>query len=113
ANPVKGISRYPETPRPRRLHRDNYLELTSALRDARITPSAKAVIRILIYGGFRLGEVLALRWTDVDLTGAKIALRDTKTGPRTAYGNPAVMGVISGLPRTSEWVFPSSKDSTK
>jgi integrase len=41
-----------------------------------------AAIRLLLFTGARAGEVLGLRWDEVDLEAGQAALRDSKTGPR-------------------------------
>ena len=43
---------------------------------------AAAALRLLMLTGSRLGEILTLRWDDVDRNAAELRLRDAKTGAR-------------------------------
>jgi integrase len=90
-NPVKGIQRYADGQRERRLlydpdniKRDNeYAMLGAALRKAKqedIWPAAVAVVRFLAFTGWRSGEALGLRWKDIDVVRHVASLPDTKTG---------------------------------
>jgi len=51
-------------------------------RRTRLSPHAVAAIRLLLFTGCRLREVLHLRWEDVDFESAHILLPDSKTGRR-------------------------------
>jgi integrase len=65
-NPCKGIERNREYERRRYLSGDELAKLTVALQGARDQQSANA-IRLLLLTGARRGEVLGMRWADVDL----------------------------------------------
>ena len=71
-------------------------------------PSAIAAIRLLMLTGCRKGEVLALRWTGVDLDAGELRLPDAKSGPRAVQLPPPAVRLLEGLPRRagSPWVFP-------
>ena len=58
----------------------------------------------------RKGEILTLRWTDVDLEAAEIHLGDAKTGPRAVQLPPTAAGLLEALPRRkdSPRVFPGN-----
>ena len=58
------------------------------------TPAAIAAIRLLILTGCRRGEILGLRWEDVDLESRELRLPDTKTGPRTVPLSPAAVQLL-------------------
>ena len=54
-------------------------------------PEWRLLIRFIAYTGLRIGEVVALRWSDVDLAGGRIHVsrrlyRDTYDAPKSAYG---------------------------
>ena len=75
------------------------------------TPEAIAAIRLLILTGCRRGEILGLRWEEVDLEARELRLQDTKTGPRVVPLSPAAVRLLAGLPRSGgcEWVIPGRK----
>jgi integrase len=82
-NPVHGSQRFADTKRERRLSNEEYAALGEALRkadEAHIWPAAVAAVRFLALTGWRRGEALGLRWSDVDLSRSTALLGDTKTG---------------------------------
>ena len=88
-----------------------YPRLGRALKDAeakgRIWPPAVAAIRLLLLTGCRRGEILGLRWDDVDRTAGDLRLRDAKAGPRMVPLTKPVLRVLDGVPRKPEnpWVI--------
>jgi integrase len=82
-NPVHGVVRYADGRRERRLSDTEYAALGAALREAEtagIWPAAIAVARFLTLTGWRSGEALALRRSEVDLARRTATLADSKTG---------------------------------
>ena len=77
-------------------------------------PVAVAAIRLLILTGCRRGEILALRWQDVDLERGYLRLTDTKTGRSVRPLGAAAADILASLPRDdgSPFVFPGSKPGT-
>jgi integrase len=67
-NPVRGIERNKEYLRRRYLSSDELVRLTTALAKHPDEQTAD-IIRLLLLTGARRGEVLGMRWADVDLTG--------------------------------------------
>jgi integrase len=83
-NPVRGIARPADGRRDRRLGEDEYARLGAGLRVATdVWPPAVAAVRFLAFSGWRRGEVLGLRWDEIDLTRRIATLPDTKTGHST------------------------------
>src|SRR5215831_21360673 len=69
-NPVHGVMRPADGRRHRRLTDAEYEALGSALRAADtvgIWPAAIAASRFLALTGWRSGEAIALRWSEIDL----------------------------------------------
>ena len=64
---------------------------------------------MLLLTGCRKGEIVSLRWREVE--GDTLNLADSKTGPRKVFLNTPARAVIERQPRTdSPFVFPSPRD---
>lgn len=113
-NPVRGVVRFADGKRERRLSESEYKALGIALRKAgleNIWPSAVAATRFLALTGWRSGEVLALRWRDLDLSRRTASLPDTKTGRSVRPLSRAACSLVNDLVRfkDSELVFPATR----
>ncbi|MDE0521208.1 MAG: hypothetical protein OXH79_04550 [Boseongicola sp.] len=93
-NPARGVRRNRRRPMTRFLSREEVRRLHDALDAAsRRDPGQRQqadVIRLLLLTGARLGEILNLRWSEVD--GGVLALADSKTGPKKVHLNPQARG---------------------
>ena len=70
------------------------------------------IVRLLLLTGCRKGEMVRLKWSEVD--GAVLKLAETKTGPRTVWLSEAARAILAHQPRTaSPYVFPSPKDPAR
>ena len=70
------------------------------------------VIRLLLLTGCRRGEILTLRWQDID--GDTLNLVDAKTGPRRVFLNAPARAILERQPRLGRaYVFPSPVDSKR
>jgi len=109
-NPVHGVDRYAYEQRQRRLSDTEYEALGRALRSMPKTawPGAVAAATFLALTGWRRGEMLALRWSEVDLVTRTARLADTKTGYSLRPLSHAAIDVLRGLPILGELVFPAS-----
>jgi integrase len=114
-NPVRGVTLFADRKRERRLSDDEYDNLGQALREAEKTlwPAAVAAARFIALTGFRRGEVLSLKWSEVDLARRTATLADTKTGRSIRPLSHAACDVLRGLPRTSGLVFPASRGDAR
>ena len=73
-------------------------------------PVASAYLQTLLLTGGRPSEILHIRWTDVDFKWNQLTIGDKYEGRRTIPLTRYVASLMSGLPRTSEWVFAGRKD---
>jgi integrase len=109
---VRGLMRFADGKRERRLSDDEYMALGTALRNAEgasIWPPAIAVARFLALTGWRSGEALGLRWEEVDLARRTASLADTKTGRSVRPLSRAACDVLRGLTRSNGLVFSATR----
>jgi integrase len=103
SNPCRHIKRYKEKKRKRYLNYDELERLGRVLEqveaDGSAFPPAVAAIRLLIFTGARLSEILHLRWEDVDLQKGLLLLPDSKTGAKQIFLNEAAILLLRGIPR--------------
>ena len=111
SNPCRHVDRYPERKMERFLSADELARLGQALTEAERTRTEKnsviAAVRLLVFTGARLGEILGLRWEYVDTERACLRLPDSKSGPKTIHLNAPALEVLAGIERESgsPWVI--------
>lgn len=66
-----------------------------------------ACLQMMLLTGARPGEVLSLRWEDVNTQWKGISIRDKVEGEREIPATPYMLHLLSSLPRRNEWVFSS------
>jgi integrase len=96
--------------RERRLRDDEYAALGAALTtatDDAIWAPGVAAIQFMLVTEWRRGEVLGLRWSEVDLARRTANLADTKTGASMRAIAEAGCMVLRAMPRGGEMVFPA------
>jgi integrase len=111
-NPARRVERYNESRRERFLSPDELQRVGDALARAeagrtltpggsvdRISPYAAAALRLLLFTGCRLSEILGLRWEHVDFGRGLLFLPDSKTGRKTIVLNAAAAAILADLPR--------------
>ena len=119
SNPCRSVHRYKEERRARFLSPDEVRCLGRVLNEAESQGGswvyAVAAVRLLILTGCRLGEVLYLRWDDVDHTAKELRIRDGKTGPRSVPLTPTVVDVLATVPRIHDnpWVIAATRRGTR
>ena len=68
-----------------------------------------AYLQTLLLTGARPGEVLALRWNDLNTQWRGLTIRDKVEGERVIPLTPYVWHLLAALPRRNEFVFASSR----
>jgi integrase len=131
-NPCRGIEYFPEEGRERYLTTLELAQIGEAIREAEtiglpytvdgtkptakhapkeanrrtvIGPHAAAALRLLIFTGARLREILHLRWEHVDFERGLLLLPTSKTGKKTIVLNAPALAILSTLPRSGEYVI--------
>jgi integrase len=131
-NPARGVDKFKESRRERFLTGEELERLGNAIREAestgipwmvdetkpttkhvpksaqmtRINPSASAALRLLLFTGCRLREILHLRWDHVDVERGCLFLPDSKTGRKTVVLNAPALAVLNALERVGPYVVP-------
>jgi integrase len=135
-NPAKAIDKFREEGRERFLTSDELQRLGAVLREAetvglpwavdetkatakhapksenrreQYSPHVTGAIRLLLFTGCRLREILHLRWQDVDFERGLLFLPTSKTGRKTVVLNAPALAVLSALPRAGSYVIASMR----
>jgi integrase len=110
-NPVRGVERHADGRRDRRVTEAEYERLGEALRTMpeNVWPIAVAAAHFLAVTGWRRGEMLALKWTEIDLAARTARLSDTKTGASMRPLSRESCEILRSLPRMGGLVFPSGR----
>lgn len=132
-NPSQRIEKFKERRRERFLTGEELERLGSAIREAetigipwevdekapnarhlakaerrftKIGPFTAAAVRLLLFTGCRLREILNLRWEYVDVERGVLFLPDSKNGRKTVILNAPALTVLTGLKRVGPYVIP-------
>jgi integrase len=115
SNPCRHVKKFPERNRERFLTRDELVRLGEALAEAeasgRESPAAIAALRLLLFTGCRVSEILGLRWAHVDFERGCLRLPESKTGAKVVHLAAPALKVLQGVPRRGRnpYVFRSSR----
>lgn len=114
-NPATGVKRPADQKRKRRLSAEEYVAVGRALRAVEADEAerwqAVAGVQLLALTGCRLGEIVKLRWSEVDSAGPCLRLEDTKEGASVRPIGKAVADLLVSLPRVpgSPYVLPAAR----
>lgn len=111
SNPCRKIQRFEEKSRERFLSEKEFAKLSDVLAEAengpiavkgrvrpvKINQQAVYTIRLLIFTGARVSEILGLRWEWINWELKRAELPDSKTGKKYLYLPPAALEVLHGL----------------
>lgn len=88
-NPAAGVSTPRKTPRRQKYLTPDQVEDLATACDARQAGSG-TLVRFLAWTGLRWGEVVALRWENVNLERRRVRVREsaTEVGGRIVFGQP-------------------------
>ena len=75
-------------------------------------PIIAACLQMMLLTGARPGEVLALRWEDVNTQWKGICIRDKVDGTREIPATPYMLHLLAALPRRNEWIFSTPTSAT-
>ena len=105
-NPCRGVQRYRENRRERYLSEGELTRLGQVLAEAERAgtqlPAVILAIRLLVLTGARLGEVLGLQWSHVDLDRGVLRLPDSKTGAKVIVLGRAATELLAAAPLRAE-----------
>jgi integrase/biotin carboxyl carrier protein len=76
-------------------------------------PVISAYLQTLLLTGARPGEVIAMRWDDLNTKWKGITIRDKIEGERVIPLTPFVAQLLATLPRRNEWVFSTGNSASK
>ena len=100
-NPRRHIRKYSETKRERYYSSDELRAIGRTLCEMEAEhielPSAIAAVRLLLFTGCRLNEVMTLQWQHVDLLNFALRLPESKTGTKVVNLGQAAVAVIEQI----------------
>jgi integrase len=74
-------------------------------------PIMSACLQTMLLTGARPGEVLEMRWEDVNVKWKGITILDKVEGEREIPLSPYLESLLAALPRRNKWVFAGVKDA--
>jgi len=104
SNPCRLVKRFAERTRERFYTEAELARIGEAVtaleREGKILPGCATAIRMAALTGCRMGEVLALHWTDVDLERGALTIREAKAGGRVHVIGAPTVALLSSLDRS-------------
>jgi len=127
SNPCRHVEKYREQKRRRFLSPEELARLGAVLAKAeagepakgdrdfvRLPPAAISAIRLIIFTGARLGEILTAKWEYVNRELSALLLPDSKTGFKSIPLNAPARAVLDSLPVLDRnlYLIPGLKQGT-
>lgn len=118
SNPCRGIKKYPEKKKERFLTWEELEKLDEIIKQQETlnttSPYSLSAIRMLMYTGCRLSEILTLQWADVFIDEGYLHLKDSKTGERKVPLNDSAKSILANLKveKGNPYVFVGEKPGT-
>jgi integrase len=113
-NPLAQLSIMGADPRRERRLRDGELARLLAAAKGSRNRYLVPIILFALVTGMRRGEILALKWRDIDRTARSLLIPSSKNGyPRVIPLLPEAIQVIAQLPRSGERVFPVAANALR
>jgi integrase len=117
SNPTRHVEKFKEHNRQRYLLPEELSRLSNVLNDADRTamemPSAVNAIRLLIFTGCRMSEILTLKWEWVNFDRRCLELPDSKTDAKTVFLNAPALDLLRSMHDDAnagtEFVIPGRK----
>ena len=100
-NPARGIKKPPVRKMQRFLSEAEFVRLAAELDTEERTsgnPFAVAAIRLLALTGARRGEIIGLKWRNVDFERRMLLLDDSKTREKSIFLSAPAAAILAGLP---------------
>ncbi|WP_417461137.1 tyrosine-type recombinase/integrase [Kordiimonas sp.] len=119
SNPCLHVKKFPEKKRERFLAPEEYAALGKTLNEIEIdgteTKSSINAIRLLMFTGCRLGEIMTLKWDYVDMRAREFRLPDSKTGAKIVHFGQAVADMLKKIERVegNPWVITGKKEGAR
>jgi integrase len=102
SNPCRHVEKFAERKRERMLSPAELARLGDALASYEGSPYVVAAVKLLVFTGARLSEVLGLCWEWIDFDRGEARLPDSKTGAKTLHLPPPALAVLAELPRLDD-----------
>jgi integrase len=115
SNPCRHIDKNKEKSRERFLSAEELARLGDALATAEtaglVDWRSVSLVRLLLFTGARLSEILTLRWDWIDLSTGIARLPDSKTGAKNLFLSAPALELLAGLPRVAAnpYVLPGDR----
>jgi integrase len=128
-NPASGVRLFKEEGKERFLSAEELARLGETLREAetaglswvadapyprhtprlenritKISPHVTAAVRLLLFTGCRLREILHLKWSQIDFDRQMLFLPDSKTGRKVVVLSNAAISILKSLERIGNYV---------
>lgn len=111
-NPVRGVERFADGRRVRRVSDDEYRIIGRtylAATSEGVWPPLVSAMQFLAVTGWRTGEVVELKWSEVDLPRRTAFLGDTKTGRSVRQLSRTACDILNRQQTKKGLIFPAAR----